>query len=127
MEEKEEKIIEAEVTPVKLDDAESPKTAKKTLGSHGRLIHTLGNASTILASISSPGFVLSMIFGLMFSIYYSEAPKDPLRFAAMVTCWSLLGVFLLMSLLALGLRLWMRKLKTKDPNFEDAVDHDSVY
>jgi hypothetical protein len=127
MDEQKQTIIEAEVTEVKLDDVKKPAKAKKTLDSHAHSIHFLGKLSAVLLSISSPGLLIAVVLGFMFSIFYSETPDNVVRLAIMITSWSFAGLFFIMSALAFGLRIWMRKLKTKDPNFEDVVNHDSIY
>ena len=120
-------VIEVEVEQMSYDEQAPATQPSRVLDDHHKSIYFFGKASSLLLGIASPGFFLSLISGLVFSILYSEANGNMPRFILMIVSWCLVGVFVLAFFLGLLVRHFMRRLKMKDPNFEKKVHADGIY
>ena len=125
MEEKE--VIDVVAEGMTFDEKEKPVQAAKIKDDHRKGIRFFGRLSSLLLGIASPGFFLSLVASLVFSILYSEATDNTVRFVMMIICWSLVGLFVILFAVGFLARLFMRRLKEKDPNFEHMVDSDGIY
>ena len=111
----ESKIIEVEVEGMTYDEKkeEQKKQPAKVVDDHRKSIYFFGKASSVLLGLASPGFGLSLVSSLVFSILYSEATDNVVRFTIMILSWCLVGFFVLLFALGMVFRHIMRKLKKK--------------
>ncbi len=113
------KVVEVEVTEEKIDPArEKPIKPKSPRDDYHKKIDFYSRFSYLGLRYGPTGLILSLLASLVFAILDSQNDAEMYRIVAII-CYSLTGIFLLLSLLGLGAYFICKHYMGKDPNYSD--------